>query len=329
MRTSGTARRLVCLLLLLCLLASACSGKNAERALKENELLYVGGQLCTWPEARVFALAQHVQYSADYGEKIWTVSLGKQSFESYVKAALLDYLELLYLVDSVSAEKGIMLSEAEKASLRHAAEDYVAALGEAGAEALELDRETVYQLMCRMARAKLVYAQVLRDTAEISDEEARAIRLQIVTMPESIGLPAAQEALEKLREENSSTTEILAAMEGVTVRQETLVRGKYSESFDSIAFSLRNGKWSNVIPVDGHFYLLYCISSNVSEETALNRGVLLLKQRRTLLENAVEEFARGKKLNVNGPLWDSWSMEDMIQYPQVDLYDYLPEFGTT
>lgn len=315
--------RAAALFLLLTLLLSGCSSEAGGRALKEQELLYINGQLCTWPEARLFALAQHVQYSADYGEKIWEVSLGEQSFEAYVKAALLDYLELLYLVDSMSEEEQITLSDAEKATLRRSAEDYLTALGEKGAEALEINEETVYNLMCRVARAKLIYAQILSDMEEISDEEARAIRLEIVTLPASVGLAAAQEALDRLKEAKN-TSEVLATVEGAAVRQEILVRGQYSDAFDSIAFSLRTGKWSNVIQADGYFYLLYCISSNVSDETTRNRAVLYTKQRRALLEEAIGVFAQGKTLNVNQPLWDSWTMESMIQFPQVNLYDYLP-----
>ena len=116
-----SARRAAVLLLLLVLILSSCGGK--QKQMGDGDLLQIGDEIFTKQEAMVFLLSQHTIYAGEYGEEIWNVQLSEGSFETYVKKAMLDYLERLFLTDCAARADGIALSITENAAAEKAAED--------------------------------------------------------------------------------------------------------------------------------------------------------------------------------------------------------------
>lgn len=314
----------ICKALALLLLAAVCCtgcGGKGELRLKDNELLAVGDSRCTREEALIFLLSQHSKYSKDFGESIWSVELTEGSFRDYVKTALLDYLELLFLVDAAARGEGIRLSEAEEEDAELAAEAFMGALGQEQAETLGITRETAAKAYARFLRVQILYRQVQgQNTAEISDEEARAMVLQMVEIPASAGLDAARTLLNSLKEGIPAASAV-KAVEGAALRKETVVRGRYSEAFDGLVFSMKKEQWSPIISEGSSYYLVQCLSPYDAEATAVNKAALELADRRARLQDVLEAYALKTPIAVNGTLWDSLSLEDCAGI-RANFYDY-------
>ena len=122
-------RRALCLALVLILLLSS-GGCGSRQKMGDGDLLRIGDEVFTMQEAMVFLLSQHTIYAGEYGEEIWNVQLSEGSFESYIKKALLDYLERLFLTDSAARADGIVLSVTENAAAEKAADRFIQGLSE-------------------------------------------------------------------------------------------------------------------------------------------------------------------------------------------------------
>lgn len=314
-------RRIAALSLALMLLLAGC-GSSGETVLHGNELLAIDNSVCSWAEAQIFILAQYSLYGKTYGDGIWKVELSDGNFESYIKAALLNYLKLLFLVDYGAKKQNITLSEAETDAISRAAEQYTAALGEEACLRTGITKEIAEQAFRRYLIAQIFYRQTETDSSwEISDEEARVISLLIVEVDPRQGYTQVREISEKLTE-GKSVSEALRGYDGVSSRRENVVRGTYSEEFDTLTFALKTGQWSPIFMEGSNYVIVQCQSSYLEEETAVHKAQMEKDAREKSLNDLLVSYAESVQLIYNPKLWDSWNMSQFSTLPAVNFYDY-------
>lgn len=313
-------RKLTALLLAAALMLSlaACGG----RSMKDSELLQIGEEVFTRQEAEIFALSQHNLYTAQYGEEIWEVALSEGSFEEYVKKALLDYLERLFLTDCAAKAAGIALSVSEKAAVEKAADALFNGLSEETREKTGITRELCGQAYARYAMAQIYFRKVLgRSMAEVSDEEARAMQLQIVSVSKNAGIGKAQEILEKIKE-GTLPAEAIRETEGAAIRTETVVRGIYPEKFDTLVFALKKDQWSPVITLDNEYVMVRCVLAYDAEATALHKAEMEKQKREDQLQEALETYAKDITMILNPRAWENVSLRAYAGLSAANFYDY-------
>ena len=313
-------RKLTAFLLAAALMLSlaACGG----RSMKDSELLQIGEEVFTRQEAEIFALSQHNLYTAQYGEEIWEVALSEGSFEEYVKKALLDYLERLFLTDCAAKAAGIALSVSEKAAVEKAADALFNGLSEETREKTGITRELCGQAYARYAMAQIYFRKVLgRSMAEVSDEEARAMQLQIVSVSKNAGIGKAQEILEKIKE-GTLPAEAIRETEGAAIRTETVVRGIYPEKFDTLVFALKKDQWSPVITLDNEYVMVRCVLSYDAEATALHKAEMEKQKREDQLQEALETYAKDITMILNPRAWEDVSLRAYAGLSAANFYDY-------
>ena len=297
---------------------AACGG----RSMKDSELLQIGEEVFTRQEAEIFALSQHNLYTAQYGEEIWEVALSEGSFEEYVKKALLDYLERLFLTDCAAKAAGIALSVSEKAAVEKAADALFNGLSEETREKTGITRELCGQAYARYAMAQIYFRKVLgRSMAEVSDEEARAMQLQIVSVSKNAGIGKAQEILEKIKE-GTLPAEAIRETEGAAIRTETVVRGIYPEKFDTLVFALKKDQWSPVITLDNEYVMVRCVLAYDAEATALHKAEMEKQKREDQLQEALETYAKDITMILNPRAWENVSLRAYAGLSAANFYDY-------
>ena len=311
-------RRVLSIVLVLILVLGGCGGKQK---MGDNDLLRIGDEIFTRQEAMVFLLSQHTIYAGEYGEEIWNAELSQGSFESYMKKALLDYLERLFLTDCAARAEGIVLSVTENAAAEKAADQLWQGMNEETRQKTGLTREICLQACIRYARAQIYFRNVLgRYPAEISDEEARAAVLQIMSIDREQGIETARSILEKIKD-GKSAAEAVKGLEGVSIRRETVTRGTYAGSFDTIVFSLRKDQWSPVITMENEYLLVQCLSVSDPAATAINKAAMEKANREKELQEALAGYAKDITLTVNPGPWDEISMKSFAGLSAVNFYD--------
>ena len=205
----------ICSLILCLLLTVTCLGAcGSSGKMSRDTLLQIGDETFSRQEAMVFLLSQHSIYAGEYGDRIWEVQLSDGSFESYVRKAMLDYLERLFLADCA------------------------------------------------------------------------------------------------------------AKAEGVTLRQETIVRGTYSDSFDTLVFALRKDQWSPVITLLNEYALVQCLSVYEEEATAMNKAAMEKENREKQLQEAMTTYGRDITLVLNPEAWKDISLSGLAGLSLANFYDH-------
>ena len=310
---------LFCMLLSLCLLAG-CTDPDA-RELKAGELFSIDGEVLTRGEAAVFLLSQQAIF-AEGGSSLWTRTLGERPFGEVLNDALYAYLVNLFLMDNAAVRAGIRLSETEKAAVRKAAEAYEKALGREVAAAWEIDSAAISRAFTRYTLAQLYYQQVMHESVpEISDEEARAVELQLVFLPKEHGLEKAREVLEEIKK-GKTVSEAVRDLSGVTTRKQTVVRGEYGGNIDTFAFSLRSGPWAPVVEHEDAYCLIQCLEANVARVTQVNKKKMEQEKREELLLSRLEELAGKVDYRIHPAEIKQLDVSSAAGVTDVNFYDY-------
>ncbi len=317
-----SAGRVLSLLLLIVLILGGCGGNR--KAMGDDDLLRIGDEVFTKQEAMVFLLSQHTIYAGEYGEEIWNVQLSEGSFETYVKKAMLDYLERLFLTDCAARADGIALSITESSAAEKAADGFWQGLSEETKEKTGLTRELCLQACVRYARAQIFFRKVLgRTPGEISEDEARATVLQIVAVEKSRGITAARELLDRITADKKKTAaEAAAGAEGVSIRRETVIRGTYGGNFDTIVFALKKDQWSPVITMPEEYLLVQCLEVSNPAATAVNKAAMEKANRERDLQEAVASYAKDITMIFNSAAWEDVSLSAFAGLSQVNIYDH-------
>ena len=313
----------ICSLILCLLLTVTCLGAcGSSGKMSRDTLLQIGDETFSRQEAMVFLLSQHSIYAGEYGDRIWEVQLSDGSFESYVRKAMLDYLERLFLADCAAKAEGVTLSVTENAAVDKAADAFFRELNEETKEKTGLTREICGQAYARFARAQIFYRQVLgRGSDEVSDEEARAVKLLIISVAKDKGIETAQLILNKIKG-GTSAVDATKNTEGVTLRQETIVRGTYSDSFDTLVFALRKDQWSPVITLLNEYALVQCLSVYEEEATAMNKAAMEKENREKQLQEAMTTYGRDITLVLNPEAWKDVSLSGLAGLSLANFYDH-------
>ena len=314
-------KRLIATALLCILLLSACRG-GSEAALRGDELLSVDGSVLSWAEAQIYILSQHALYSKSYGENIWQVKLREGDFESHIKSALLDYFKLLFLAEYGAKKEKVSLSEAEEKEISLAAAAYAGSLNEKTKAQTGISEPVAREAFKRFAMAQIFHRQLMQNAGrEVSDDEARVISVELVKSDQAEGYGRMQEILNSLKE-GKSTEEALRGLENIEHHKQTLMRGSFSKSFDTIAFSLKAGQWSPIITEEGAYYLVKCLSPYLEEETVKNKAEMEMALKEKELNQVLEGYAGEVQLLYNPALWESWQMSQYADFSQVSFFDY-------
>ena len=316
-------RQAFCLAFALILILGGCGGKQKKMA--DGDLLRIGDEVFTKQEAMVYLLSQHTVYAGEYGGDIWNVEVPEGTFGEYVKKALLDYLERLFLTDCAAKAEGITLSITENGAAEKAADAFFLSLNEETKEKTGLTREICVEACRRYARAQIYFRKVLgRGPKEISEEEARAVLLQIVSVEKTRGIDAARTLLEKITEDKKkSAAEAAAGMEGVSIRKETVIRGTYDANFDAIVFALRKDQWSPVITMGNEYLLVQCLSVNEAAATAVNKAAMEKANRERELQEAMETYAKDVTMIFNPAAWEDVSLAAFEGLAPANIYDHI------
>ncbi len=319
----GRSRRLWCLLLAVLLF---CSGCGHKAGLREGELFSMGGSVCSTGEMMLYVLSEKAIFH-EAGSALWDKPVGESRFEDHLKDSLYSYLEQLFLMDAAAQSEGIRLGDAEEEKADAAAAAYLNVLSEETRQQWGITETVVREACRRYLRAMIYYRKVMHETqVEISEEEARVIRIQIVEVDKSLGLSAAQDLLAKI---NAGTAlgDALKDVPGAVTHRENAVRGQYEESFEKLVFSLRTNKWSPVIPGKDKYYLVQCLKTNLPEDTAVNRRKMEREAYREALQQRLEEISEKSEYIYNPDIWEAVDLSGISAQQAVNFFDYAALMG--
>ena len=150
-------------------------------------------------ETMMIVTSERLRYEELYTSQIWTAAVDNRgtTFESSLLSQIHEFLKELKIMSLMAEENELTLSGQEQEAVRAAADAYLAALGDGGAEALGLEEKTAEEFYedYRLAN-KLVDQLTEGADLEVSDSEARVITVEEIETSDAETAAAALAAIQ-------------------------------------------------------------------------------------------------------------------------------------
>ncbi len=268
---------LLLILSLVSLFAVSCRGIELE-----NKTMEVEGY--TEPQAMIIVANERNRYQNVYTDAIWNIEVdGDVTFDKYLISSVKSFMEQIKLINMMAEERGVTVTSKERDKIRQLSERYMEGLTEADRAYIGADTDDVNKVYTDYFLANKM-AELLTSSAdsEISDSEAKIIHVQqIVTASEKKAM-----ALLKMIKIDGDDFETMARRysEDETIDRE-LMRDREDDIYEKTAFSLDEGEISNIVEMDGKYYIIKC-TDGYDEQATLERKD---KLRKAILNKAFQE----------------------------------------
>ena len=340
MRKTGRRRSAWLLLAALTCLAVFLAGcGKKEKALSEikfedGELFRLDGAVCTRPEAMVFVLSQKNRYEAGCGAGIWDMKVGDETFETYMKGQLLDFLVKMKCMVSMAEQYEVEIGDEDSRRISQAAAVYLEGLPDPIKKETGIDKKTAETVFREYYTASLLMEKLTADvSAEISEDEARVITVQQICLgtaglsgeekeqkrlkaQELLGKVQAGEDFAALAKENSESE----------VFEQELVRGKADQAFEDAAFALSVEEVSPVVETADGFYLIRCVNNYDAVKTAENKEALAKKHKADRFYEYYDTFVEQVTAVCNESAWEDIGYRDGGEASKTDFYTIYGQY---
>lgn len=317
-------RKKAAALLLLLLICAGCltgCGGNTKlvftTGLSGNQLFKIGSAECELPEAMIYLTTFYNQYADSYGVEMWNHDFGGISLEEDVKEVVLSKLVQIKIMNLMAQERGISLTAEEKAKVLAAAEAYDERLGEPLKEKEGITGKVIERVFTEYALANKVYETITgSEDMEISDDEARTVTVQMITLPT---LDKAADILKRVR--MGADFETAAAQAGAPKAvMKNIARGEVEPELEELLFSLDEGAVSEVAETSDGYVIVKCFSTMDYEATQANKLALAQKRKSEAFSDAYREIAGNTYFQFRDRLWEKVSMNEEIHRTEADFF---------
>lgn len=147
-----------------------------------DEVFTVSEEIGRRYELKTYLLTLQRQYEEQFGEDIWDIEGNEDVFPQRKENALA-YLARVKVLQLMAARDEVTLSEEDLTNVQSAATAYYDSLNESETDYLELTQDRVAAMYEEYAIAQKEYQQIVSVVdPEISDEEARTVTVQAITI---------------------------------------------------------------------------------------------------------------------------------------------------
>ena len=184
-------------------------------------------------------------YGKAYGTDLWESY--DADLEQYVKDVTIQELTHIACMDILAENQDMHLSEQEKKQAARAAKEYYQSLTEEEKTFIGLYEREIRTAYEEYALAEKLYHALTQGTdEEVSDDEARVVRVQQIYVKEKEALRAVQENLAA----GDDFASVASAYNQSREFERTIARGTYPDAMEEIVFNLDDGACSDVIAAD-------------------------------------------------------------------------------
>ncbi len=273
--------------LLLC--AVFFSGCGSSSAGSGNSVFTVGNENCSRQEAKVIILQFQKDYSSIYGIDAWLSDIvDQEKLAGYVKNSAVSQLARVYALDAAAEGMGIELTEDEKSTAKDAAKEYIDSLSSAEDDYLDISTSDAEKLFERYLLAQKACSNITANVStEVSDDEALVMDMQEICVSDA---DLASSIMSQLRDGGDFTAlaQTYSENSNSTV---PVSRTTYDENVTDQIFALGTGDYSDVIQIDGKYYIFYCENYFDEQLTEQNKSNVIEQRKEDAVNEVCDSFA--------------------------------------
>lgn len=295
--------------------------------LDENQIFQVEELICTKPEYALVLMNTQNQYRNDFGGTVdWNVKFDNNTtLQNFVMEKVKEDITVKYTLAALAEKNGIMLSDVENADISDMAEEYYISLNEAERQYTGAEKSDVENVFRNYLLADKLYSQLTDQIGtDVSDEEARVIKIQYIRMNSDTTKES------KIKSTYQDVTDLVYggyqqfAREAKQyseddVVEKTLKKNEATALYEKEAFNLSNEEISNVIQDGKDYYLVYCVESYMKNETAENKQSIISKMKQTEFNSQYNKFLEEAETDFNTDAWENIKLSDDINVKNTSL----------
>lgn len=277
---------------------------------------------CYVKEAKLYLCNYKNLYGNAYGVDLWEADLDKASLEEYVRGVTLNELTKVYCMNMIAQQQGLTLTDKEKEQIDVVAEAYYQSLSSDEISYFAFSEEELKEFYQRYAMTKKIFeALTLEIDAEVSDDDARVIRIQQIFVSDV-------SVARKIKAELKKDADFMS-LAGIYNELETaeldVARGKLPKEVEDIAFEMDNGEISSAIQTENGYYFIKCLNKFQKELTETNKAIILQQREKEVFENVYRDFVDKAKFQLNQKAWDSIEIDDMRGFKTNTFFECFEE----
>lgn len=290
----------------------ACRIGDIEISLDRNELTSYKNVLQVndekYPEeiAKLYLCNYRNLYGKTNGLNLWQGEDTK-ALETYVKDVTIQEISRIVCMDQLAKEQQVELSEEEKESVGKAAGEYYESLNEAERSFTGISLKQVERAYEDYALANKLYQVLTEDTREeVSDDEARVMRLEQIYVKDA----KSASAIEKELKEGTDFMTVAESYNSLGDVERTVARGEYPKAVEDIVFNLDNDAESGKIETGEGYYFIKCLNKFEEELTEKNKEKIRIQREKQKFEDSYNKFLEEARFKINERLWNKVSLTD-------------------
>lgn len=317
----------ICTILLATTLLTGCKigGKEIVFELgSDNDYVFsVGESKCSQKQARLFLCNYQNLYGNAYGVNLWDYDFEGDSLEEYVKNITLDELTKIVCMDIVSQEQEIALTEKEHKQVKKAAEEYYKSLNDDELSYMKVSQSDVVEIYENYALAEKLYKNLTEGVnTEVSDDDARVIRIQQICVSDKKNADAVSEKLAAGEEFETVAGEYSTC----TTSQLTVSRGELPEELEEVAFELANDEISQAVKTTGGYYFIKCINKFEEDLTEANKVNILNQREKEQFNDVYEDFVGNAVFYLNEDVWNEIKIDKSLDIKTDSFFEIYDKY---
>lgn len=289
-----------------------------SRSMSENEVFEIGGSMCRLPVMKLLLLNNMNLHGESYGIDLLTNEDLKvqKKFEQYIKKITLDEITQVYAMAALAQSRGIGLTDEQKELVQWAGEDCYRSLSGTEQQMLGITQEELQDVYEKYALAEQTYEVLTAEVnEEVSDDEARVLKLRQIYTPDQAKIEQAQAELQA--EQDFST--VAANYNEADEIALSVQRGELPEAAEQVVFSMEDGEISDVVAAGDGYYIFCCDNKYEEEQTQLHKQDIIGQRRYDAVHSVYDPFVGELHSKLNKSAWDAISIRELGNYAFADF----------
>lgn len=268
----------------------------------------------TLPELMLVLGSERNRYQRLLGADLWSISPGEEqeTYGDYFVRRTREFLQEVKTLNLLAAEKGIIVSPRELEQIRRLSTSFYEGLSDADkAFFADCSIKDVGKMYTEYFLAEKTAEYLLGAVdAEVSDADAKVIEIQQIVVSDA---DKAADLLERVHGEGANFAYYARQYSEESVYERALARGEEENILYSTAFSLEEGEISEIIAMDGSYYIIKCIDAYNRQATSDRKQIMQHYIRERALGESYNEYAEQHIVRFRA---DYWQNIDLSAYPE-------------
>lgn len=277
-----------------------------------NEVFKIEDLVCSKTEYKLVFMDYANKYKKAFGNSVdWDSRIDDElTLKDFVMNKVKEDISVRYTLSKMAESNNVKIDKEDMSEIVDAARKYYDGLNDDEKDYTGATLDDVQAVYCNYVLADKVYEKITEDTGnEVSEEDARVIKIQYIKMDNSFNAKKTLNKVIKTVKNNNGDFAGWAKQYTMDASvDKTIKKNEADRKFELEAFNLNTNEISNIISDGESSYLVYCIDSYDKTATTANKQKIISEAKDKYFSEKYNEYVKGIESDFNTRVWKSVDM---------------------